>query len=88
MDAKITMSFDADVIDEAKQFADKHNISLSRLTEFLLQKSVKAKKYNIEELPIADWVLQLSEGKPEYIKNAPSSKQRRKEFYESKKSTK
>ena len=35
MDAKITLSFDRDIIVKAKDFADSQNISLSRLTEFL-----------------------------------------------------
>ncbi|WP_339606444.1 DUF6364 family protein [uncultured Roseivirga sp.] len=35
MDAKVTLSFDQEVIKSAKQFAEKNNISLSRLTEFL-----------------------------------------------------
>lgn len=31
MDAKITLSFDKEVIGKAKKFADDHNISLSRM---------------------------------------------------------
>ena len=38
MDTKITLSFDASVIEKAKLFAEQNNISLSRLTEFLLSK--------------------------------------------------
>jgi hypothetical protein len=38
MDAKITLSFNKAVIDKAKQFADNNNMSLSRLTEFLLSR--------------------------------------------------
>ena len=38
MDAKITLSFDESVINKAKRFASEQNISLSRLTEFLLSK--------------------------------------------------
>ena len=38
MDSKVTLSFDAGVIAKAKAFAEANNISLSRLTEFLLSK--------------------------------------------------
>ncbi len=85
MDAKITMSFDADVIDEAKKFSERHNISLSRLTEFLLRKSMGAKYYSLDDLPVADWVNMLSEGEVEYQKSAPSSKSLKAEYYNSKK---
>jgi hypothetical protein len=40
MDAKITLSFDETVIKKAKRYAENNNISLSRLTEFLLVKPV------------------------------------------------
>jgi antitoxin component of RelBE/YafQ-DinJ toxin-antitoxin module len=38
MDSKITLSFDESVISKAKKYAEKNNISLSRLIEFLLKK--------------------------------------------------
>ena len=42
MDTKITLRFDESVIEDAKKFADKNNISLSRLTEFLYKKMTTA----------------------------------------------
>jgi hypothetical protein len=39
MDSKITLSFDELVIDKAKKYAAKNNISLSRLTKFFIKKS-------------------------------------------------
>ena len=33
MDAKITLSFNKSVIERAKEYADKNNISVSRLTK-------------------------------------------------------
>ncbi|MEP7253328.1 MAG: DUF6364 family protein, partial [Ginsengibacter sp.] len=36
MDNKVTLSFDESVISRAKKYAEKNNISLSRLIEFLL----------------------------------------------------
>ncbi len=35
---KITLSFDESVINKAKRYAEENNISLSHLTEFLLNK--------------------------------------------------
>ena len=37
MDAKVTLHFDKDAIEKAKEFAAANNISLSRLTELLYQ---------------------------------------------------
>jgi hypothetical protein len=71
MDAKITMSFDHDVIARAKRFAEKNNISLSRLTEFLLSKVVDGTYRSIDDLPVSEWIDLVSEGKVEYVrKNA------------------
>lgn len=81
MDAKITLSFDAIVIEKAKKFADTQGISLSRLTEFFY-KQVTAKNYNsLYEIPVADWVSQVSEGRAEYIIKRKSNKDLKKEFY-------
>jgi antitoxin component of RelBE/YafQ-DinJ toxin-antitoxin module len=83
MDAKITLSFDASVIDEAKKFAESHNISLSRLTEFLLRKTVSTKHYSLDNLPVSDWVNMVSEGKAEYNTKPKSSKSLKKEYLKS-----
>ncbi len=62
MDNKITLSFDESVINKAKKYAEKNNISLSRLIEFLLKK-VTSNNYNsLEDFPISDWVQQVAEG--------------------------
>ena len=45
MDSKITLSFDQQVIEQAKEFAAANNISLSRLTEFLLSKVISCLLY-------------------------------------------
>jgi len=85
MDAKITLSFDAEIISKAKKFAEANNISLSRLTEFLYSK-MTAKNYDLlENLPISDWVSMVSEGDVEYITKAKSRKDNRKEYFSSKK---
>jgi hypothetical protein len=56
MDAKITLSFNEDVIRKAKKFADDNNISLSRLAEFLLSKVTSSSYKSLDDLPVSDWV--------------------------------
>ncbi len=85
MDAKVTLSFDEGVINRAKRFADKNNISLSRLVEFLLQKTTTENYASLEDLPIADWVSTVSEGEAVYQTKKKSRKAARAEFLNSKK---
>ena len=83
MDTKLTLNFDQSVIKKAKGFAADNNISLSRLTEFLYKKIVSGNYQSLEELPISDWVHQVSEGEIEY--KTRSRKASKEEFYDSKK---
>lgn len=84
MDSKVTLSFDKEVIDRAKAFAEEHNISLSRLTEYLYTQITSKDFKSLEDLPVSDWVHFVSEGKVEYRK--PRSRQDLKdEFFSSKK---
>lgn len=86
MDSKITLSFDESVIARAKKYAAKNNMSLSRLTEFLLKKVTSANYENLEDFPISDWVWQVAEGPSEYEINAKRSRKKAKEeFFKSKK---
>jgi hypothetical protein len=82
MDAKITLSFDADVIASAKAFAEKNNMSLSRLTEYLYRQMTARQYPSLEDLEISQWVMQVAEGQAEY-KTSKSKKVSKKEFYES-----
>ena len=85
MDAKITLSFDEDIIMRAKKYAENNNISLSRLMELLLRK-ITAKKYKtIEDWPVSDWVNMVAEGPVQYKTSKKSRKEMKKEFYQSKK---
>ena len=84
MDAKVTLSFDASIVEEAKAYAERQGISLSRLTEILLRRVVQTKPYSIEDFPISDWVSMVSEGESEYITKKKSSKATKKEFRERK----
>ena len=83
MDAKITLSFDKEVIEKAKKYADSQNISLSRLTEFLLRQVTSGSYKTLEELPVSDWVNQLAEGSTEYVIRKRSRKSTRNEYYNS-----
>jgi hypothetical protein len=83
MDAKLTLSLDSSVIDEAKKFAESHNISLSRLTEFLLRKTSASKYYSLDDLPVSDWVNMVAEGQAEYSTKPKTSKSLKKEYLKS-----
>jgi len=84
MDTKITLSFDAAVIQSAKKFAESQNISLSRLTEFLYRQLGTGQYPNLEELPIADWVSMVADGKATY-KTKARKQSLKDEFMESRK---
>lgn len=85
MDAKITLSFDKEVIGKAKKFADEQNISLSRMMEFLLRQITNGNYTNIENLPVSDWVNQIAEGQARYITRPKSRKTLKNEFLNSRK---
>jgi hypothetical protein len=85
MDAKVTLSFDESVISKAKRFADDNNISLSRLTEFLLRKVTTGNYQSLDDLPVADWVNMVAEGQTEYITKPKSRKDLKKEYLKSRK---
>jgi len=85
MDAKITLSFDAAIIEKAKHYADSQGISLSRLTEILLRKATFGGYQEIEDIPVAKWVQSVSEGEAEYITTPRKRKDMKEEYYKSKK---
>jgi hypothetical protein len=85
MDAKITLSFDEQIIAKAKKFADSQNISLSRLTEMLFRKITGGSYSNLEELPISDWVSELAEGKAVYKTKHTHRKALKAEYFKSRK---
>ncbi len=85
MDAKVTLSFDASVIDKAKTYAEENGISLSRLTEILLRKVVAGNYRNIEDMPISSWVSMVSEGETEYQTKGRKRKDMKDDFFNSKK---
>ena len=84
MDSKVTLSFDKEVIAEAKKYAEANNISLSRLVEFLLRKTTSGQYSSLEQYPISEWVTIVSEGRAEYG-TSKSRKDLKDEFFSSKK---
>jgi hypothetical protein len=85
MDAKVTLSFDQSAIENAKNFAEKHNISLSRLTEFLYKRLDVNTYSSLEDLPISEWVGMVAEGEAAYKTKSRSRKELRNEFMHSRK---
>ena len=85
MDAKVTLSFNASVVEKAKVYAESRGISLSRLTEILLRRLISGNYTNIEDFPVSDWAHMLAEGEAEYIRTPKSSKSLHSEMHESKK---
>jgi Family of unknown function (DUF6364) len=86
MDVKITLSFNESVIDKAKRYAEKNNMSLSRLTEFLYEKITSGNYNSLEDFEISSWVNMVAEGPAEYTTVQKKKKKSiKKEFFESKK---
>jgi hypothetical protein len=85
MDAKVTLSFNEDIINKAKKFAEEQNISLSRLTEFLYRQITSSNYKSLDELPISDWVKMLAEGEVEYKPKSRSRKSMKNEYFGSRK---
>lgn len=85
MDAKVTLSFNQSIIEKAKAYAEQHNISLSRLVEFLLKQTTSGNYQSLEDIPIADWVNMVSEGTTEYQTKPKSRKELKSDYYSSKK---
>lgn len=85
MDAKLTLSFDEAIINKAKQYAERNNISLSRMVEHLLAKVVEKPYQSLEDFPIADWVRQVAEGDAIYKTKKSKKTSLEDEFFASKK---
>lgn len=84
-DSKITLSFDASIIEQAKVYAESRGISLSRLTEILLRRLLSGGYTSLEEFPVRDWVSQVSEEEAKYMKTSASSSELRAQMCKSRK---
>ncbi|MEX0968461.1 MAG: DUF6364 family protein [Bacteroidia bacterium] len=80
MDQKVTLRFDEAIVRQAKAFAAANNISLSRLVEYLLSRSINASYKSLDELPVSDWVNMVSEGEVVYRRTPRSGKEMKEEF--------
>jgi len=86
MDAKLTLSFNQEIVDKAKKYAAANNISLSRLIEHLLTQVTSKEYKSLEDFPVADWVSMVAEGEVEYKRTPKTSRKASKdEFFSSKK---
>jgi hypothetical protein len=85
MDSKITLAFDSKVIAKAKAFAKQNQISLSRLTEYIYSQLTSEDFKTLEDLPIADWIDQVAEGKAEYVRTSDKNSSKKNEFFKSRK---
>ncbi|MDX2191072.1 MAG: DUF6364 family protein [Bacteroidota bacterium] len=82
MDAKITLSFEQDVIHKAKAYAEAHNISLSRLTEILYRRLTANSSTSIEDIEVSDWVNMVAEGPATYNRKTPNKKEMKAAFFD------
>ena len=85
MDTKLTLSFDEDVINKSKKYAERNNISLSRMIEHLLAKVVEKPYQALEDFPISDWVTMVAEGEVIYKSKKTKKVVHADEFFASKK---
>lgn len=85
MDVKITLSFNAKIIEEAKLLAEELGISLSRFTEIIYRKAIEQGPQSIEQYPVSEWVSMIAEDTPSYTKKPQKRKSLKDEFFESRK---
>jgi hypothetical protein len=79
MEAKLTLHFNQEVIEKAKEFAAANNTSLSRLTEFLYRQITSGNYKTIEDFPVSEWVNQVAEGEAVYKRR--SRKELKEEYF-------
>lgn len=85
MDNKITLSFDKEVIEKAKRYAENKDISVSRLVEFLLDKVTSSNYHSLEDYPISEWVNMVAEEQAVYQTQKRTNKSLKDEYFSSKK---
>lgn len=85
MDTKVTLRFDKGVVQRAKKFANKNNMSLSRLTELLLRKVTDEGFASLEDIPVAEWVHLIAEGEAEYHTKRRSRTELKNQYFKSRK---
>lgn len=83
MSTSITLNLNENTVYAVEELAQQKGISIDKLAEVLFEKAAASHYQSIDDLPVADWVLQLGEGKPEY--NPKTRKEIKEEYFESKK---
>jgi hypothetical protein len=79
------LSFDEDIINKAKRYAELNNISLTRMIDHLLAKEVEEPYQSLEDFPIFDWVSMVAEGDAIYQTKKSKKITQKDEFFVSKK---
>lgn len=62
MDSKLTLKLDKSVIEQAKEYAKKNEISLSRLIESYLALLTQKEKSNTKEIEISPYIKSIATG--------------------------
>ena len=83
MDTRITLNFDEAVIAKAKKFAQKNNISLSMLTEYLFRKVTSTNINSPEDLPVSEWANKIAQGEVESMIRQKKIREMKAEYFES-----
>jgi hypothetical protein len=83
MDSKLTLLLNADVITKAKKYDEGKGLSLSRFTELFYERITNSNYRILEEVPISDWVMEISEGEAEYRRTPVSNQELRDDWYQS-----
>ena len=83
MDARITLNFDEAVIAKAKKFAQKNNISLSMLTEYLFRKLTSTNIHSKEDMPVGEWSKKIADGEVESLIRQKKIREMKAEYFES-----
>ena|GEM_PF-6478377 len=76
------MSINAQVLEDAKKYAERFGVSLDGLTEILLRRAIAGGRRDIEDTRISDWVSAVSEGEPDFGSGS-KLKEIHQEYYES-----
>ena len=83
MDTRITLNFDEAVIAKAKKFAQKNNISLSMLTEYLFRKVTSTNINSTKDLPVSEWANKIAHGEVESLIRQKKIREMKAEYFES-----
>lgn len=84
METEILMKLDENLVHAAMDFATRNNLGLQELISLMLKKMVGNSYQKFADMPIADWVRELSAEPIDLTMENRLWKERKKEYYESK----